>query len=173
MSEIILVSRARLAMARAIAEAKERPAALAVRMPEPAAKAAIAKSRMLEADLPRICAVHDRGYISRYVSGGKDDFRYTQSFRFAEQLGDQYETRNGVTVPSRQLAYETCPWCGALGLGSITCGTCSAEICYGRTTASHYFTCRDSCTGAGHTVATDRDMKGFRPGLKAPGPRAT
>jgi hypothetical protein len=167
MKSHIVAGKARLAMARALETTEE--CALALRSDTPAPIPALPRKRVIEADLPRVCAVHGRGYISRYVSDAKGCFHYAQSFRFKEHLGGQYEDSNVAKVPNSQLADETCPWCGAVGFGSINCGTCRMEICYGRTTAAGQFTCRDACTGSGRLAPERRDMQGYVPGLRPPG----
>ncbi len=167
MKSLIVTGRARLAMARALETTEQ--SALAIRSEPPPPVAAEPRKRVTEVDLPRVCAVHGRGYISRYVSDAKGRFHYAQSFRFKEHFGDQYEDSTAATVPNDQLADEACPWCGAVGLGSIKCGTCHMEICYGRTTAAGQFTCRDACTGSGRLAPKNRDMQGYVPGMRPPG----
>jgi hypothetical protein len=43
-------------------------------------------------DLPRICAVHNRGYVARYIRGDKGNFCYGQTIRVTDAICDQYST---------------------------------------------------------------------------------
>jgi len=117
-------------------------------------------------DLPRVCAVHDKPYAARYVTGADGRFRYAQTIKVTEALYlEQYaDSRNETRlVNSADLAEECCPWCGGHGFGSVRCGTCAREICYGKTTG-RYFRCRDSCGGQGTMVTEFRTNEGVRPG---------
>jgi hypothetical protein len=128
-------------------------------------------------DLPRVCAVHDRPYAARYVAGTDGRFRHAQTIKVTEALYlGQYADGINQTrlVNSGDLGDETCPWCGASGFGSVRCGTCNREICYGKTVGRH-FRCRDSCGGQGTMVSEYRTHEGVRPnsprrgGYAAPG----
>lgn len=117
-------------------------------------------------DLPRVCAVHDRPYAARYIAGTDGRFRYAQTIRVTEALYlGQYADGINQTrlVNGGDLGDETCPWCGASGFGSVRCGTCGKEICYGKTTG-RYFRCRDSCGGQGTMVSEFRTHEGVTPG---------
>jgi hypothetical protein len=113
-------------------------------------------------DLPRICAVHDKPYAARYITGADGRFHYSQTIRVTEGLYlDQYadsETR----LYNVDTADECCPWCGGHGFGSVHCGTCDREICYGKTNG-RYFRCRDSCGGQGTMNIHDRPQAGITP----------
>jgi hypothetical protein len=117
-------------------------------------------------DLPRICAVHNKPYASRYIRDAKGRFRYAQAIRITDRLCDQYEVNlNDVRVmPREDCQDETCPWCGAYGFGSILCGLCRTEICYGRTNG-RYFRCRPSCGEEGTMEAAKKTMRGLSPSL--------
>jgi|HubBroStandDraft_6_1064221.scaffolds.fasta_scaffold957091_1 hypothetical protein len=88
-------------------------------------------------DLIRCCAVHGKVYMSRYIM--RLNWQYAQSIRLTKALyRSQYRDGNRVVVPCSALDEETCPWCGATGLGAICCGACQEagrvyEICYGKT----------------------------------------
>jgi hypothetical protein len=116
-------------------------------------------------DLPRVCAVHDKPYAARYVAGADGQFHYAQTIKVTEAL---YLEQYADSLPQRQLygaelAEEFCPWCGGHGRGSVRCGSCGKEICYGKT-AGRYFRCRDSCGGQGTMVAQARTHAGITPG---------
>jgi len=117
-------------------------------------------------DVPRECAVHGgKGYAARYIRGNDGRFRYAQSIRVTESLylGQYADNANRQLVPASDIGDETCPWCGASGFGSVRCGTCNREICYGKTTGK-YFRCRDSCGGQGTMVSEFRAHEGVTPG---------
>jgi hypothetical protein len=117
-------------------------------------------------DLPRMCAVHDKPYTARYVAGGDGCFHYAQTIRVTEALFlEQYADSVGQTrlLQGNELAEEFCPWCGAHGCGSVRCGSCGKEVCYGKT-VGRYFRCRDSCGGQGTMVPEARTHQGVTPG---------
>jgi len=117
-------------------------------------------------DLPRICAVHDRPYAARYVAGTDGRFRHAQTIGVTEALylGQYADGLNPTRfLNSGDLGDETCPWCGASGFGSVRCGTCNREICFGKT-VGRYFRCRDSCGGQGTMVSEFRAHEGVTPG---------
>ncbi len=48
-------------------------------------------------DLPRLCAVHDRYYIARYIRDSKGQITFAQTIRMVDSLREQYEgPRNGI-----------------------------------------------------------------------------
>ena len=115
-------------------------------------------------DLLRICAIHDKPYMARYVTGDDGRFRHAQTFRLTETLLDgQYNANERRVIANADLAEESCPWCGGHGFGSVRCGKCGWEICYGKTTG-RYFRCRDWCPGEGNIIPTDRPNEGLTPG---------
>jgi hypothetical protein len=120
-------------------------------------------------DLPRICAVHDRYYVARYIRDSKGQITFAQTIRMVESLRDQYEgSRNGIkTLSTGQLHDESCPWCGAHGYGAVKCGKCHAEVCFGRTDTKDNFRCTDRCGGGGKMVAEDRIQKGLAPAIRS------
>ncbi len=116
-------------------------------------------------DLARICAVHDKPYAARYVAGTDGRFHYAQTIRvtealYLEQYADSVEVR---LLQGSELAEEFCPWCGGHGRGSVRCGSCLKEICYGKS-VGRYFRCRDSCGGHGTMVPEARTHQGVTPG---------
>lgn len=115
-------------------------------------------------DLPRICAVHDRPYAARYVIGADGRYRHAQTIKVTEALflGQYAGNPHKAVVPCEATADETCPWCGASGFGSIRCGVCHCEICYGRT-AGLFFRCRPSCPGQGNMVWISEPHEGVKP----------
>jgi hypothetical protein len=109
-------------------------------------------------ELLRVCAVHDRPYLARYIKGADGRFHYAQSVKLSHQsYRDQYEDNpDGVEVHTSQLTgYESCAWCRADGeqLGQkigVRCGGCGSVVCFGRTvSAGRYFYCRSSCGSEG------------------------
>lgn len=121
-------------------------------------------------DLPRICAVHDKPYAARYITGADGRFHYSQTIRVTEALFlEQYaDSPSHAGLHSSELAEEYCPWCGGHGFGSVRCGTCGKEICYGKTTG-RYFRCRDSCPGQGTIVTLSRMNEGLTPSSRRGG----
>jgi hypothetical protein len=109
----------------------------------------------LVVDLPRICALHgcpreQQGlYAARYVFD-RGRFRLGSMIAVTEALYmRQYAgNENRVAVPGNELGQETCPLCGASGYGSVRCGSCGLEVCYGRT-SGRYFRCWPGCKGEG------------------------
>lgn len=99
-------------------------------------------------DVLRTCAVHDKVYVARYVSDASGRFQYSQTIKVTEALFLGQYADSEVRFNSFDAAEECCPWCGSSGIGSIRCGQCRKEICYGKTTA-RYFRCRSSCGGQG------------------------
>jgi hypothetical protein len=120
-------------------------------------------------DLPRLCSVHDRFYVARYVRGSGGRFGHAQTFRMTEALRDQYESgaKSPDTMASANCAEEACAWCGAHGLGAVRCGTCRVEVCYGRTVGK-YFQCTKRCGGKGKMKSSQREQKGICPSLSDP-----
>ena len=118
-------------------------------------------------DLPRICAVHDRLYVSRYVQAADGFFHFGQAIRITTKSSDQYgsDIQEAGSVPSPDLEDETCPWCGASGLAAVLCGGCKAEVCFGRTISNTFFHCRESCGHSGRLIKQHRPMHGLRPQL--------
>lgn len=117
-------------------------------------------------DLPRICALHDKPYAARYIAGDDGRFRYAQTIKVTDALYlEQYADRVGEVrlLQGSELAEEFCPWCGGHGRGSVCCGTCGKEICYGKS-VGRYFRCRDSCGGQGTMVPQARMHAGVTPG---------
>jgi len=109
-------------------------------------------------ELLRVCAVHDRPYLARYIMGAEGLFHYAQSVKLSHQsYRDQYEDNpDGVEVNTSQLTgHESCAWCRADGeeLGQtigVRCGKCGSVVCFGRTvSAGRYFYCRSSCGAEG------------------------
>jgi hypothetical protein len=123
-------------------------------------------------DLPRICTVHDRPYIARYIRNESGRFRLAQTFRVTESICEQYAAiaSDRRTMSGKDCQEESCPWCGAHGFGSIYCYTCRAEVCYGRTDARRYFRCRLSCGNQCQLTASDRTMEGLEPYLRPVSP---
>lgn len=121
-------------------------------------------------DLPRICAVHNKPSAARYISGEDGRFHYSQSIRVTEALYlEQYaDSLNHTSLHSSELAEEFCPWCGGHGFGSVRCGRCGKEICYGKTTG-RYFRCRDFCGGQGTMVTQSRMNEGITPSSRRDG----
>ena len=115
-------------------------------------------------DLPRICAVHDKAYAARYVRQHDGRFRLGCMIGVTEALYLRQYAGNGnaASVPNDDIAEETCPMCGACGHGSVLCGGCKAEVCFGRT-AGRYFRCRPSCRGEGVMQRDRRNGHGVMP----------
>lgn len=111
-------------------------------------------------DLPRICAVHDRPYMSRYIDNGKG-FTYHGPIKFTPSIAHQYREKS--LVEFSQFGHETCAWCGAEGYAAVRCEHCQAEICYGKTDINQMFCCRPSCGSMGPLQYDGRRSVGVRP----------
>ena len=121
-------------------------------------------------DLPRMCAVHDKPYVARYIMGADGRFHYAQSIKVTQDLwSEQYEgNENARSFPAEQLGDESCPWCGAHSvgwIGPVNCTKCGAKVCFGRT-AKNYFRCRPSCNSAGKLVAFGGREQGVVPSCR-------
>jgi hypothetical protein len=118
-------------------------------------------------DMPRVCAVHDRLYVSRYVQSVDGFFHYGQGIRITSKSSDQYgpDMDDPGSFPSSDLDDEICPWCGASGLGAVLCLRCKADVCYGRTISDTVFHCRESCGHSGRITSQPRSIRGLRPQL--------
>jgi hypothetical protein len=99
-------------------------------------------------DLLRWCSVHDDLGIARYILRGRG-YEFGGSFALSKRHQDQYAPENTVTLPEFRPDVEQCGCCGAWtpdGLrGAVWCPRCNARVCFGRTSRSRFFTCRDSC----------------------------
>ena len=116
-------------------------------------------------DFPRICAVHDRPYVARYISDRAGCFRLSQTIRISKDLFEsQYADGVLRAVQSLETSDESCPWCGGHGFGSVHCHACDKQVCYGRT-VSRYFHCRPSCGGEGKIIREARRHSGVTPCL--------
>ena len=118
-------------------------------------------------DLPRFCAVHDRPYMSRYVLENDGHHEYVGPIRVTQALYQrQYASSmdDPHSVDNEDIGEETCAWCGISGRGSVACGKCKREICYGKTTGD-YFRCRKSCSAEGRLVPGARTNRGVVPRL--------
>jgi hypothetical protein len=126
-------------------------------------------------DVPRICAVHDKPFVARYIADGCGGFHYSQSIRLKESLRDQYATHeeHSVVISSDACEEEDCAWCGAKGDGAVHCGRCHANICYGRTDAKDYFRCRPSCGSQGPLQERRWAMRGAAPFIQPRAPRSS
>jgi hypothetical protein len=116
-------------------------------------------------DVPRKCATHGGPYAARYVFGKDGRFSLGSMIDVTVPLYlRQYAgNRNVVMVPDADLEDETCPLCGASGLGSVLCHVCKTEVCYGRT-SGRYFRCyQPNCTGEGVLRPRARVQQGVEP----------
>ncbi len=114
------------------------------------------------ADVPRICSVHKKPYAARYIRGSDGRFRHAQTIRVTEALylGQYADNAHRAVVTGEDIADETCPWCGASGFGSVRCGECDTEVCYGRTTGRLFRCC---CGHQGSMVSSSRAHEGVSP----------
>ena len=165
---LVPISEARSIMNRALGRSRE---SNAMEASVPRASYALQTSGEL-IDLPRICSVHDRPYVARYIRNESGRFRLAQTFRVTEWICEQYVATadDRRMMSGRDCQDESCPWCGAHGLGSIHCHDCDAEVCYGRTDARNYFHCRRSCGCEGWLQAEPRAMNGLQPYLRPGSP---
>ena len=117
-------------------------------------------------DVLRTCAVHDKVYVARYVSDASGRFHYSQTIKVTEVLFLGQYADSQVLFNSFDAAEECCPWCGSSGIGSVLCGQCRKEICFGKTTA-RYFRCCSSCGGQGtFGPPAHRQEAGVTPSLR-------
>jgi hypothetical protein len=117
-------------------------------------------------DLPRVCALHQRPYVSRYISDGRE-FHYAQSIRMTDSLlNGQYNELEVQSFDTAYLEHEHCPWCGAYSdswTGPIACTGCCRLLCFG-TTVRDYFRC--PCGKESRLIGGDRGESGFVPGYR-------
>jgi len=140
-----------------------RAAAMAALERPPVPALPVRLSPGLVVDLPRKCALHGGPYAARYVFDGRR-FRLGSMIAVTEALYLRQYAGNGcrVAVPSSDMGEETCPLCGASGLGAVLCHVCGLEVCYGRT-AGRYFRCHPSCGGQGVMEPKARNEHGVSP----------
>ena len=154
--------------ARAAALALLRPRELETRPPVVAGPPPVALAKAGEiVDLPRICALHDRPYAARYIRDADGVFRRGPMIEVTEAIYLRQYAGSGVrrlAVPAGNIRFveETCPWCGASGVGAVLCGGCRHEICYGKM-AARFFRCRPSCGWHGNMIWTVRGAEGVMP----------
>lgn len=117
-------------------------------------------------DAVRRCSIHNKLWGARYIAGADGRFYYSQSIKITEALYlEQYADAGGDVrqLDGDDLAEEFCPWCGGHGRGSVRCGRCGEEICYGKV-VGRYFRCRTSCGGEGTMTPQARTHAGVTPG---------
>ena len=127
----------------------------------------------IERELMRACAVHDAIWIARYVKQPNGVYVFSGSFWLDDRHGRNYEPDVLDELSDFKADKEQCP-CGAYppvgSAGSVWCATCSAKrgvrICYGRTSPSGFFQCRDSCGARGQLVYGNNRQFAIRPGLR-------
>lgn len=158
-------SPARKKMDDALATYKPRP----LEVKAPPQPAPIETTPLTVVDLPRICALHNRFYVARYIREGNGKWKHAQTIRVTEILYHlQYQGNGSGACVEGSLSDETCPWCGASGFGAVLCSKCHSEICYGLTTLG-YFRCRRGCPGKGWIKRLPRIERGAVPRLNDQG----
>jgi hypothetical protein len=103
--------------------------------------------------LLRFCALFDLAWIANYPRQLNGDYVYNGSFWLEKRHEPHYRLEGAYTLPRGfKVGSEQCP-CGAhtpLGkLGCVWCPRCTSRVCFGRTTPSGYFQCRESCGNHG------------------------
>ena len=117
-------------------------------------------------DAIRRCSINKKLWAARYIAGADGRFYYSQSIKITEALYlEQYADSNSNVQPlqSHELAEEFCAWCGGHGHGSVRCGRCGQEICYGKV-VGRYFRCHEDCGGQGTMVPEARTQASVKPG---------
>jgi hypothetical protein len=150
--------------------ARYRAGEIETRRGQSAASYAPSRAGGVVVDLPRICAVHDKPYAARYVTGADGRSHYSQSIQITESLWEgQYRGEQNIRfIPVEQLGDESCPWCGAHSVGwtgPVSCTKCGAKVCFGRT-AKNYFRCRPSCNKEGSLRGGDTTDGGVTPSCR-------
>lgn len=119
--------------------------------------------------LPRVCALHDEGWIASYIRGANGLFTPVETIRMTGSLWRQHQGSAATRIVDvGDRSQEECPWCGATyrgWAGPVSCSRCRAKVCLGRTTADDYFRCRPSCGGEGKLRPTEAQEIGFTPAL--------
>src|SRR5580698_5743895 len=87
---LVRVSPARDAMSNALARLRQGGGIAKTDRAQPVVQPPPSHARGAIVDLPRICAVHDKPYASRYIRDAKGRFRYAQAIRITDRLCDQY-----------------------------------------------------------------------------------
>ncbi|MGA2902545.1 MAG: hypothetical protein ABSD98_01835 [Candidatus Korobacteraceae bacterium] len=128
----------------------------------PSCPGSLAPAQQSAVDLPRFCAVHGKPYGSRYVWMG-DRWRYARPIAVTEAMyQSQYAESEKCEVPGDDIGEEKCGLCGATGYGSVLCGSCHREVCYGLTVWNVFRCC---CGHEGKMQSTARNHTGIVPRL--------
>jgi hypothetical protein len=120
--------------------------------------------------LPRLCAVHGKGWFASYIRNISGDYTFGETIRMTEHLWQQHKNNaEARIVHVFDLSREECPWCGATHRhwnGPVLCSGCGAKVCFGRTTADDYFHC--FCGSHGQLRHINFQEFGFTPSLRPP-----
>ena len=118
--------------------------------------------------LPRLCALHGKGWVASYIGGADGQLAFMETIRMPERLWRQNEGNTaGRAVEIGDRSKEECPWCGATYRhwgGPVKCNGCGARACFGRTTDDDYFRCY--CGKEGKLRPTHSPEFGFAPTLR-------
>lgn len=127
-------------------------------------------------EFPRVCAMFDKPYLSRYVRGADGLFHFSECVKLSDTArGQGSATAQAVSLKWENISPDSkpgrCPWCGAAGYsignrhyGCVSCGACSTDVCCGRITMKDgkpYFRCRASCGSEGHLGPERESTEGW------------
>lgn len=118
-----------------------------------------------EISLPRVCAKSGLPYLAVYVRKRDGRVTFKQMVLPGTSSGSRYEAKSETLreIEGKYLSFETCPHCQAEGFGSVLCGGCKREVCYGRTDSNKFFRCTDSCKASGYLEPKSRLVNGIVP----------
>jgi hypothetical protein len=124
-------------------------------------------------ELLRACAVHDAPWIARYVRQSNGVYVFVSGFWLEAKHSQNYSNGAVDQLLDFGADKEQCP-CGAHtragAVGAVWCADCTertgARICYGRTSPSGFFQCRDSCGARGRLGSSESHEFAMRPGLR-------
>ena len=129
-------------------------------------------------ELFRYCAIFDgEMWLSRYIwRNGKYEFNTSVELTTRQQ--SRYSAEDMLALPdSFQPDVERCACCSTWtmdgAVGSVWCPSCSprfkARVCYGRTSRSWLFQCRDSCGCTGRIASAEHPEVALVPGRRSYG----
>ena len=119
-------------------------------------------------ELPRDCSVYDgETWLARYI-WHNGAYEFNTSVKLTRQQQRRYAPESVITLPDIfHTDIEQCACCGTWtpdgSTGSVCCDN-GHYACYGRTSLTGYFRCRESCGGHGQLHGGEAPKFGVTPG---------